>query len=287
MRSRLWIGLLAGFLILALGFPAWAGSVQLHGSIVRFMSNVHVREEQVVNGDVVAVGGSITVNGQVRGSTVAVGGNVTVGESASVTGDAVSVLGTLYMQPGAQVMGNQVSILGSGPTGISGIRMPPVLSWLFDPARRMVGILFNLVLAVLVAALFPRQVERVKGRVTREPGLSALIGLVGYVVGFPLMVIFAVTIIGIPLALALGVGLWAGRLLGYTAIVFITGEAVFHWAQRTTDKLLVVAVGVILLGVVTSIPLMGWLVSLGVSLVALGAALMSRFGTRDVKEQQA
>lgn len=279
MRRRFWLAPLVMVLLLALGLPAWAGVVQ-HGTIFRFSENINVPAGTTVNGDVVTINGHVTVSGRVTGNAVSVLGDVTVADGGTVMGDAVSVVGSLNLRSGSRVMGSQISILG-GQRLFHGyqVNLPSVGRWLFDPARRLWGILVNLVLAILVAALFPRPVDRLKAKIQAEAGLSALMGLLGYVVVAPLMVLFAITIVGIPLTFLLGIGLWAGRLLGYTAIVLIVGEAVLRWINRTSDRVLVVALGVILLGVVTSIPLAGWLVSIVVSLVALGAAILTRLGT--------
>ncbi len=56
--------------------------------------------------DVVAVGGSIMVDGTVKGDVVAVGGGVLLGDNASVSGDVVTVGGHLSRHPNAVVKGD-------------------------------------------------------------------------------------------------------------------------------------------------------------------------------------
>ncbi|MGB7552885.1 MAG: polymer-forming cytoskeletal protein [Candidatus Korobacteraceae bacterium] len=55
--------------------------------------------------DVVAVGGSVMVDGTIKGDVVAVGGSVFLGENASVSGDVVTVAGHLSRHPNAVVSG--------------------------------------------------------------------------------------------------------------------------------------------------------------------------------------
>ena len=57
-------------------------------------------------GDVVAVGGSVFVEGTVKGDVVAVGGNGKFGENAKVGGDVVMVGGHIIRDPGAQITGD-------------------------------------------------------------------------------------------------------------------------------------------------------------------------------------
>jgi len=63
-------------------------------------------------GDVVAVGGSIAIDGTVKGDAVAVGGSMRLGENASVSGDVVTVGGRLARHPSAVVKGEVTSRAG-------------------------------------------------------------------------------------------------------------------------------------------------------------------------------
>ena len=54
------------------------------GDQVRFAGNVTVNEDEIVNGDVVAIGGSVRVDGQVSGNAVAIGGSLALGPHADV-----------------------------------------------------------------------------------------------------------------------------------------------------------------------------------------------------------
>ena len=57
-------------------------------------------------GDLVAIGGSIIVDGEARGDAVAVGGGIRLGENASIDGDVVTVGGRLWRHPNATVKGS-------------------------------------------------------------------------------------------------------------------------------------------------------------------------------------
>jgi hypothetical protein len=64
-----------------------------------------IRMEGTSN-DVVAVGGSIMVDGTVKGSVVAVGGGILLGDNASVSEDVVTVGGHVSRHPNAVVKGD-------------------------------------------------------------------------------------------------------------------------------------------------------------------------------------
>src|SRR5258706_6055755 len=78
--------------------------------LVRVFADVHVPPGAHVDGDVVAVFGSATVEGQVSGSVVAVFGSVKLLPGAAVEQDAVAVGGVLDQAPGTVVKGETVSV---------------------------------------------------------------------------------------------------------------------------------------------------------------------------------
>ena len=63
-------------------------------------------------GDVVALGGDVTVAGHVEGDVASMGGDVYLKSSARVDGDVVCMGGKLNEEPGASVGGQRVSGLG-------------------------------------------------------------------------------------------------------------------------------------------------------------------------------
>src|SRR5206468_11958441 len=84
--------------------------------IVRFFGNVKLDRDEVLNGDVVVLGGNAQIDGQVNGDSVVIGGNLTLGPNANVTGDAVVVGGMLARDPDATVGGEVHEVgVGSGP----------------------------------------------------------------------------------------------------------------------------------------------------------------------------
>jgi hypothetical protein len=81
--------------------------------IVRFGKDIFIRSGKKVRGDVVAIGGSVYVEGRVYGDVVAVGGSVILDDGSSVRGDAVSVGGDVELLDGSHVRGDAVALGGS------------------------------------------------------------------------------------------------------------------------------------------------------------------------------
>jgi cytoskeletal protein CcmA (bactofilin family) len=76
--------------------------------VVRIGSSFAVDQDEVIDSDVVIIGGALTVEGTINGDAVVVGGSMYLAETATVHGDAVVVGGILEQEPGATVDGDVV-----------------------------------------------------------------------------------------------------------------------------------------------------------------------------------
>ncbi len=201
--------------------------------IVRFGSDVTVSANQVVEGDVVSMGGSVRVDGVVRGSVTAMGGDITLGPGARVDRDVVCFGGTLHEDPTSSIGGQRV-------TG----RMPGSHPLLFWPVLSMVGtgvrvmtlalmLAFMLAVAFVFVKLAPGRTQAALDMVRTEGMGSFLVGLLLWGLLIPsvvvlalVMIVLCITIIGIPLALAVVLA-WAafivlaafwGAVVGYAVL---------------------------------------------------------------------
>ncbi len=281
---------------------------------VRLFGDITVARDEQVNGAVVAVGGSVTVDGRVRDNVVAVGGSVKLGPHAEVLGDVTAVGGSIERDPGAVVSGrlNEVGI--STPS----IRIRPNWSvhwtpwpWFSAgawPAVRLFGTIVRMALFGLLAALVvlvaPRAVQRVEFAVTSQPWKAALVGLLAQLFFVPVLVlavvVLAVSIIGIPLLVLVPFGILAfllAFLLGFAGAACGLARAVWRRGAGTeSGTLAALAVGLAiiwgftLLGRIVGLgggPLMaaaigltvvGVLIEYAAWTLGLGGALLTRFG---------
>jgi hypothetical protein len=77
-------------------------------NIVRVGSSYAVDEDEIVAGDVVIIGGALTVEGTIAGNAAVIGGSMYLASSAVVKGDAVVIGGILETEEGATVVGSLV-----------------------------------------------------------------------------------------------------------------------------------------------------------------------------------
>jgi hypothetical protein len=78
------------------------------GDLVKF-GDLFVDYDQRVSGDVVSIGGDITVSGEVNGDVVSVFGDVFLKDDARVRGDVVAPFGKIHKDDDVSVSGDQVT----------------------------------------------------------------------------------------------------------------------------------------------------------------------------------
>lgn len=286
-----------------------AGTVIVRGTVRDDVSaaagSVRVTESGTVGGDVATAAGSVRLDGTVDGDVQAAGGSVIVGPTGDIGGDLEAgasyvelngtvdgdvragaetvVLGpsavvggtvrydaeTFARAPGATVEGSVVRDERLGEA----VASDPVPGWV----GALYGLLANVVLGVLLLAVFPRFSERVADGVTERPARSTGIGLLTLVAVPVVLVLVALTVVGIPLSLVGAVGF---AVLVWVAVVY--GQyALGVWALSFTDwesRWLALAVGLVGVTVLGAVPVLGALLDLAVFLLGLGALVLALRG---------
>jgi hypothetical protein len=220
------------------------------GNIMRVGNDIVIEESQTVVGDVLAVGGDVTVIGHVEGDVVSMGGDIHLNSTARVDGDVVCMGGTLQEENGAFVGGQRVTAAGRGGDRRVMRRWKERMGMDEEEHRHfpnvsgaVVWALISLGLAWLLAAVAPGRTGAALATMRREPGASTLIGFLTLLLAGPsflviilLGALLCITIIGIPLALAAWIGygvllalIWAW---GYVA----GGSVIGSWTLRKQGK---------------------------------------------------
>ncbi len=212
--------------------PTSSGAtVQQRGAQVRFGEDVLVPKgttvpsvgafggDVTVNGrvtdSVIAFGGDVTINGTVGATVAAFGGNVKLGPKAVVgknlSPSEASLLlfgGKLTQAPGAQVTGQTKTF--------TGVNWGDFLSWagrgmIFSPMLGLsffgwlVQTAFFLVLALVAAALMPRQLHGLQRQLGRKPWASLGWGALTFFIVVPaILVVLVISVIGLLLVLPYG-----------------------------------------------------------------------------------
>jgi hypothetical protein len=279
--------------------------------VVRFGDDVIIDEGEVVGGDAVAILGSVLVNGTLEGDAVAVGGTVTVGPHGRVDGDAVGIGGGVSKDPGGVIRGERVSIGRGGHWagtwdrgGFTRYHRPFPWGFFSRGGRLLMWIVWTIMLvllALLITAVARRPVETISMKAKHEAFKMGLIGLAAWLLLGPAMLLFIVTIIGIPIGLLVLPMVFALALLvGYTAVSLAVGER-FGGGANGRSPYVSVAIGILVLqalniiaGIIRMpgswigafgfvIALIGYAVIFVAATVGLGAVITTRFGTAKPK----
>ncbi len=226
----------------------------------------------------VAVGGNVDVFGTIQKDAVAVGGDLMVRKSAVIHGDAVCIGGKLIKEPGATITGDNVEI---SVANLPGLFIGKSCGWGLSIIG-LVSFLSFLILALFAAAFFPNHLGRISYFGERMPGASFLWGLLMIVLIIPIIILLAVSLIGIifiPFYLILLAG---AAFFGYIAVSQLLGKKILKGMRlRNKPMMIEVVVGFIFLEIINLIPLIGWLIKIIAVTMGLGAVLATRFGTKD------
>ena len=275
----------------------------LDGDLVVFGGSVTVEKGADLNGNLVVFGGQVSSNGNLNGDVVVIGGQIALAEKAVVTGDVVTIGGQVNQAEGAVIKGqvvNNVSPKMQIPDTVVRPHInPPHITINSNPFWTAAGIFYRAViiaaLAMLVVVFLKPQMEHVSQAIVKQPLMSGGVGLLT-VFGGPISilviaVIMVVTLILIPVAVlvvfagALAIALaW---LFGVIALGNEVGERFTQSINQSWAPVLTAGFGTFLLmlvgGAIGQIPCVGWLFTTLIALVGIGAAVLTRFGTRSIQ----
>ena len=237
MRRILILSFLA-LLVVGRAAPAWAGSPGgSDGVHVVLTGGLDVPASERPKA-IVVFNGPVTIEGDVRGSAVVFNGRVLI--SGTVRDDVVVFNGRVELAAGARVGGDLVTrqrpSIDPSATIDGDIRRLRNLSISFGFVLRgavwLAYTLSTLVLGLILVAAFRRGMEVAAG-VSRTRVGAAIAWGAGLFFGLPLAgILLLVTVIGIPLGLALLLALWFIYTVGYTASLFFVGRRMVKPPRR-------------------------------------------------------
>ena len=140
-------------------------------------------------------------------------------------------------------------------------------------------------MALVVALLWPKGIERMGRTGIEQPAMVFLTGLISWILGLVLVVIMAVTICLLPVALLLALVLLVASLLSWVIAGWVIGRKLLAlFSLKNPTVVLETVVGTLLFTVVyfllSFIPCMNFIIGLLVGSFGLGVIVLTRLGTR-------
>lgn len=271
---------------------------------------VVVRADEVVH-TVTVTGGSAAIEGTVTGDLVVMGGSAKVRSGGRVIGDATVFGGSLEIENGGRVDGDVGVVGGSvkrakgaiiGGRVVNGgendgnvrIRLQDgqittdtvpkreepktFASRAHAFGRKVTNMALLFVLGSVLLALLTNRMERLRIETASRPMKTFAWGIIATLLGsiatLVLLVVLCITVVGIPLAVLLALGLVVAFYGSMAAVLTTFGGAVLgHKTQNPYAHLLL---GCAAFLVLSSIPWIGGVVTFAVAMMAVGALATTR-----------
>ena len=295
-------GISEGQVIFGQSFTLKSGD-SLSGDLLVFGGSATIEKSATVNGSVVLFGGNLKIDGTVTGDVAITGGSVALGSTAHITGNLTTVAASLDRAEGSQVDGqiynSATSWIGSGNNG--NIPQPikpivpviPAIKFGFEPLLSLLNSfgqsLGIAVLAMLLMLFLAPHADRVAHAIIAQPLTAGGLGLLTVIAAPIAVVLSVITLILIPLAPIIVIALVAAGVFGWIAIGYEVGQRFTQAIHQNWHPAFSAGLGTFALTLVarvlTGIPVLnciGWLVPFLLSMAALGAVIMTRFGTQAV-----
>jgi uncharacterized membrane protein len=248
-----------------------------------FQGDLSVPPGQLVQGDVVCVGGSVELQpgSVVQGDAVAVGGSVSVDQGALVMGQAVAVLGKVEVERGGQVMGEHVQV-GLGKI-LSGSRSTHNHRWLgglgiFGLFPTIALFALTYLIGLVMLRMWPERVRNVGFAMFENPVRSFTVGFLCWLLLLPLTVLLAISIVGIPLIPLLPVIVFLSIVVGLSSFALRIGESLPAGPGQRFVPPAALGMGMTVLLLLAFVPWLGISLLALLQFFALGASVSSRFG---------
>jgi len=271
---------------------------------ISFGSDAVVKRGETVK-TVIAFGGDAIVDGHVLGDVTAIGGDVVLGPSAEVGGTVASLGGTVQAASSARFQAV------TGTLTITPSDEPPSLEDLVRTARSfLAGVVehhlgrsrledllarvrgqvtaynaYNLVflLGLLLMGLVPDRLRAMQIAIMRAPVSTGLLGLGSYIATVVALVLFALTIVGIPVTIGMAPLVVLATSVGLAACATVIGAALPIERLRG-HRVLQLLAGVVVLFVSSMVPYLGDFVQVIACCLGFGAVVRTRFRTSPPRE---
>ena len=253
----------------------------LFGDLFVLDGHVDLRPGARITGSAFVLGGEVVIGGAVDGDIAVVGGRLRLTDEATVAGGLRRGGGQVARADGASVGSELVS-----PVAVDAIigltrQAPEADRW---SAWVIVQLAVLALLAAVAVRLARRGLDRMADAVSTQPMVPVATGVLGLIVGLSLLVFMVFTVVLIPVALLLAMTGVLGAALGLVSLGLLAvrrtlGPSAFGGRASLQGAAGSVAIAVTLL-LASRVPLIGEIAVGVVAATALGAWLVTRFGTR-------
>jgi len=228
--------------------------------------------------DLAGAGESITISGSLFRNAMVSMNNLSISDTARIKGTL-----DYYIEKDSAASISSKSVTGeirrhdyeikNKPQKIEVVKEFSLITIL---ATAIFGALAFFIVASALIYFDKTRTEMIINSIREKPFINMLIGL-GVTAAFPFVfIILLSTLIGIPLAFLMLLVFITSMMISsvYSAIV-IGWSVLKFFKHKTNNSFLFALIGVFVLGLIISVPLVGWLIGLGAYLSGLGALFVT------------
>jgi len=261
---------------------------EVEDNVISFGGEVIIRG--LVTETVLAFGGTILIEGEVQGTVVGFGSDIILKSTAIVEEDVVVIGGILEKEYGSTIGGDTVQFgmetpedvrefLSEGLGGFLGTRLIPFLLVL-----KLISLLIWFLLAIFLAAIFPRQIAHASSQIRNHFWPVFGVGLLSIIIYTSLCVFagfLSLILIGIPVLIAL---IFLGIIIktfGRVTVFCFFGESLARaFGSKNPTTIGSVILGFVIVSFIGFIPILGSLFYLVLSFLGWGSVIRTKFGTK-------
>jgi cytoskeletal protein CcmA (bactofilin family) len=248
---------------------------KVEDAVVVISGDVVVHRGETVDGVFIA-SGDATIAGRVDGDVIVLSGDALV--SGTIDGDLFTASGTSRLLPSAEVGGDvgygdehpQVALDARVHGDVTKQDWPEVgglFSWIGGILFWLAVSLSTLVLGALALLIAPRAADSLEARSRQRLGPTIAIGVAILIVLPVTAFVAAITLLGIPLAIGIGLSLLPLGAVAYVAAAYALGRRIL---KPPRERLLSFVVGLAILRLAALVPFLGALVGLAALVFGLG-----------------
>ncbi len=258
-------------------------------AVVVVTGDVEVARGESVDA-VVVIDGDVRIAGHVDGSVVVVNGTTTI--SGTVDGDLVTIAGPARLLPGALVdgdvqYGDEKPVIARGATVTGDIDhegwsdAAGIFAVVGALALWVAVTVSTLILGLLLLVAAPQAADAALHQARRQIWVAVAVGLAVFIALPVVGVIAAVTLVGLPLGIALLMALIPLWAVGYVAGAWLLGRRLVGPPRH---RFVAFFAGWGILRGLALIPILGFLVAIAATVVGVGALAVAAGAARRDKD---
>lgn len=235
--------------------------------------------------DLTASGDQVKINGTVQRDVVVgatqtilssqVGRNVTTDSQTVELKEGAKIAGELrYTSERDAVINQNAVVKGETKHVVPEVHKEEKGKGGFNVVMYIFALFSVTLIGLLLAALFPRFMQKTSGAIMASAPKAVLTGFIGGLLSIVLFIALLITLIGIPLAFILFLAGLVGAILSGPIVAYWIGRLIFR-SKQGVSPLLIALVGGPILVTLCYLPWVGWLFQIASYWFGLGALLLA------------